>query len=233
MTLKILIPAAGAGRRMQAGINKQYLELAGQPVLAHTLRLFDQHPSVAEIWVISPPAEIDYCRSEIIARYGFKKITAVVAGGNERQESVRNGLVACGAQADDLILIHDGARPLLNPQLIDQVARAAREQGAAVVGVPVKDTIKQVAADQSILATPPRESLWQAQTPQAFRYEIILAAHEAACRRQFRGTDDASLVEWSGGRVVMVEGDSRNLKITTPDDLLLAEALLESPGKEL
>lgn len=232
MTLKILIPAAGAGRRMQAGINKQYLALAGQPVLAHTLRLFDQHPSVAEIWVIAPAAEIDYCRSEIIARYGFKKIAAVVAGGEERQDSVRNGLLDCCARLDDLVLIHDGARPLLNPQLIDRVACAARDHGAAVVGVPVKDTIKQVAVDHSVLATPPRESLWQAQTPQAFRYEIIFAAHEAAWRQQFRGTDDASLVEWSGGRVVMVEGDSRNLKITTPDDLLLAGALLGQSEKE-
>jgi len=220
-----LVPAAGSGRRMQADINKQYLELDGQPILAHTLRLFDGHPAVGEIWLVSPEAEIEYCRTEVVHRYGFSKVKGVVAGGTERQDSVRNGLLAIAAGASDLVLIHDGVRPLLTPRLINLVGDAALRNGAAIVGIPVKDTIKQV--DQgTFLSTPPRTSLWQARTPQAFRFDIILAAHEKAFREGYRGTDDASLVEWSGGKVVMVEGDGRNLKITTPEDLVLARALL-------
>jgi len=226
MKLTALIPAAGSGRRMQSGINKQYLELAGQPILAHTLRLFDEHPAVDGIWLIAPVAELDYCRTDVIERFGFCKIRGIIAGGAERQDSVRNGLRACQAAAEDLVLIHDGARPLLKRELIGQVASAASRSGAAVVGAPVKDTIKQVGDDRSIISTPPRDSLWLAQTPQVFRYEIILSAHEKAFREGYRGTDDASLVEWNGGKVVMVEGDYRNLKITTPEDLVLARALL-------
>jgi len=211
---------------MRAGVNKQYLELAGQPVLVHTLRLFEQHPAVAEIWVIAPASEVEYCRSEIVTRYDFAKVRGVVSGGAERQDSVRNGLLACQADPQELVLIHDGVRPLLTPGLVDLVAAAARQHGAAVVGAPVKDTVKQVSKDRVVTATPPRAGLWQAQTPQAFRYEIIRDAHDKAFHRGYRGTDDASLVEWAGGRVVMVEGDYRNLKITTPEDLVLAEALL-------
>jgi 2-C-methyl-D-erythritol 4-phosphate cytidylyltransferase len=211
---------------MLSGLNKQYLELAGQPILARTLRLFDDHPSVDGIWLIVPAAELVYCRTEVIERFGFSKIRGIITGGAERQDSVRNGLRACLAAPEDLVLIHDGARPLLNRDLIDLVSRAALNSGAAVVGAPVKDTIKQVGDDRTIVTTPPRASLWQAQTPQAFRYEIILAAHERAAKEGYRGTDDASLVEWIGGKVVMVEGDYRNLKITTPEDLVLARALL-------
>jgi 2-C-methyl-D-erythritol 4-phosphate cytidylyltransferase len=211
---------------MQAGVNKQYLELAGQPVLVHTLRLFEQHPAVAEVWVIAPATEVEYCRTEMVARYDFAKVRSVVSGGAERQDSVRNGLLACQADAHELVLIHDGVRPLLAPGLIDLVAAAALKHGAAVVGAPVKDTIKQVTKDRVVEATPPRATLWQAQTPQAFRYDIIREAHDKAFREGYRGTDDASLVEWAGGRVVMVEGDYRNLKLTTPEDLVLAEALL-------
>jgi 2-C-methyl-D-erythritol 4-phosphate cytidylyltransferase len=226
MRLTALIPAAGSGRRMQSGINKQYLELAGQPILAHTLRLFDEHPAVGGIWLIASAAELDYCRTEVVEHFGFSKIRGIITGGAERQDSVRNGLRACPAAPDELVLIHDGARPLLNRELIDRVASAASSFGAAVVGAPVKDTIKQVGDNRNIISTPPRDTLWLAQTPQAFRYEIILAAHEKAFREGYRGTDDASLVEWNGGTVVMVEGDYRNLKITTPEDLVLARALL-------
>lgn len=217
---------------MQAGINKQYLELAGQPILVHTLRLLENHPLVTEIWVITPEAEVAYCRNEVVARYRFDKVSGVVGGGAERQDSVRNGLLACRADGDDLVLIHDGVRPLLPSALLDRVGQAALLHGAAVIGIPVKDTIKRVAADGSILSTPRREELWQAQTPQAFRYAVIMAAHEKAYREGYRGTDDASLVEWAGGRVVMVEGDYRNLKITTPEDLVVAEALLEQAKEQ-
>jgi len=230
MELHVLIPAAGMGRRMGCSGNKQYLQLAGRPLLARTLALFEVSPLVASIRLVVPADEIDYCRREIVARYGCTKVTAVVAGGAERQDSVRLGLEAQPLDEAALVLIHDGARPLLDPALIAAVAAAAADTGAAIVAVPVKDTIKQVAAER-IVATPDRRCLWAAQTPQAFRYGLIRKAHRQALAAGFAGTDDASLVERLGRPVAVVAGNYRNLKITTPEDLLLAEALLAA-GEE-
>ena len=226
-----LIPAAGMGSRMQAGINKQYLQLGDRPLLAHTLAVFERHPAIDRVVVVVPAAEIDYCQRTVVAACGYTKVTAVVAGGAERQDSVRLGLDACGAHDDDLVLIHDGARPFLNAAQIDAVLAAAMDTGAALLGVPVKDTIKQVAAGR-VVCTPERGSLWQAQTPQAFRLGLIRTAHHQALRDDFRGTDDATLVERLGQPVAMVTGSYRNLKITTPEDLVLAQALLVTPGGE-
>jgi 2-C-methyl-D-erythritol 4-phosphate cytidylyltransferase len=227
MSATILVPAAGSGRRMGASLNKQYLLLAGEPILARTLTVFERHPQVTGIFVIAPPDEVAFCRTEIVDRFGLSKVREVVAGGAERQDSVRNGLLACGAAAEEIILIHDGVRPFLAAGVIDQVIAAAREVGGCVVGVPVKDTIKEVELNR-VAGTPDRRRLWQAQTPQAFPFRIITEAHEAARRDGFRGTDDASLVERLGGAVAMVEGSYRNIKITTPEDLVLARAFLES-----
>jgi len=226
MKLTVLVPAAGAGRRMQAGVNKQYLELQGRPILAHTLALFEQSQEVGAIWLVTSEAEIAYCRSEVVERYGFGKVRGIVAGGRERQDSVRNGLRACRAEDDGIVLIHDGARPCFDPALIGKLARRAAEIGACVVGVPVKETIKQVAGGQ-VVATPERQTLWLAQTPQAFRYRLILDAHERALADGFHGTDDASLVERDGHAVAMLEGDYHNIKITTPEDLAVARVLLQ------
>jgi len=231
MKATVLVPAAGMGRRMGTSVNKQYLDLAGRPVLAHTLDLFQQHPAIDSIYPILPADEIAFGHTEIVARYGIDKVRRIVAGGAERQDSVRNGLTALqedGAlAADDIVLIHDGARPLLDAELIPQIIAAAHQSGACIVAIPAKDTIKQV-QNRQILSTPDRSSLWQAQTPQAFRFELILSANENAEQTGFRGTDDASLVEHLGEPVTLLEGNSRNLKITTPEDLLIAEALLSS-----
>lgn len=229
MSVIVLVPAAGTGSRMRAAVNKQYLTLADRPILAHTLALFDSHFVVDRIHVIAPEAEIDYCRREVVERYDFDKVRSIVAGGPERQDSVRNGLLACGGEADDIVLIHDGARPFLSPALIPDVVATAARVGGCVVGVPVKDTIKEV-ADGMLVGTPDRQRLWQAQTPQAFRFAVIREAHERAEREGFRGTDDAALVERLGGSVAMIEGSYRNIKITTPEDLILARAFLASPG---
>ncbi len=229
MSVTVLIPAAGMGSRMGAAVNKQYLALADRPILAHTLELFDCHPRVEHIHVISPPAEIDYCRREVVERYGFGKIRELVAGGAERQDSVRNGLEACRAAAEDIVLIHDGVRPFLSASLIDRVIETADRIGACVVGVPVKDTIKEVAGGL-IERTPERRRLWQAQTPQAFRFGLIRRAHRLAREAGCLGTDDASLVERLGLPVAMVEGSYRNIKITTPEDLVLARAFLAGSG---
>lgn len=218
-----LIPAAGMGRRMQAAINKQYLQMDGRPILAHTLALFDGHPRIDRVIVISPADEIDFCRTGIVERFGFSSVQAVIAGGAERQDSVRNGLETCGAEADDIVLIHDGVRPLLPRRLIDDVIDTTCRSGACIVAVPVKDTVKSV-ENRLIVSTPDRRTLWLAQTPQSFRFSLIDAAYRRAAQEGFTGTDDASLVERIGQPVSVVEGSYRNIKITTPEDLVLARA---------
>jgi 2-C-methyl-D-erythritol 4-phosphate cytidylyltransferase len=222
-----LIPAAGMGKRMGANSNKQYLLLDGMPILAHTLRVFEQAPFIAGIYLVSPEQEIPFCQGEVVERYGFTKVRAIVAGGAERQHSVKNGLDAMrGIGEDDLVLIHDGVRPFVPVEVLQRAAAAADQFGGAVVAVPVKDTVK-VARDGIITSTPPREELWLAQTPQAFRYGLIRAAHEKAAAEGFLGTDDASLMEWLGWQLRVVMGDYRNIKITTPEDMILAEAFLK------
>jgi 2-C-methyl-D-erythritol 4-phosphate cytidylyltransferase len=223
----VLIPAAGLGRRMGASVHKQYLSLQGRPVLAHTLSIFEHHPRIDRIYIIAPADQIDYCRDDIVTPGGFRKVSGILAGGAERQDSVRLGLLGCGAEADDIVLIHDGVRPLFDGNCLDRVLRVIETQGSCVVGVPVKDTIK-VVQNGCAVETPERGKLWAAQTPQGFRYQKILAAHLAAERQGYYGTDDASLLEWQGEVVPVVEGDYRNIKITTPEDLQIAEVFLNS-----
>lgn len=233
MSVRVLIPAAGAGRRMEAGTNKQYLELAGRSVLARTLQVFEQHPLIDSITIIVSPAEVSYCKEEIVASGDFRKVTAVVAGGAERQDSVYCGLQECGAVDDDLILIHDGARPLISSVIIDRVIAKVQRCGACLTAVPVKDTVK-IVQDGCVVDTPDRATLWLAQTPQAFRYGLIRSAHDRAAAQGVRVTDDAQLAEWAGHTVQVVQGDYRNLKITTPEDLPIAERLLtEEKGAQL
>lgn len=225
-----IIPAAGTGRRMQAGVNKQYLLLAGRPILAHTLEIFATHPRIDRICLVLPAEEIDYCRSEIVERYGRGKACDIIAGGPTRQDSVGCGLLGCGAAIDDLVVIHDGARPLLSAVELDALLDAAAAVcGAATLGVPVKDTIKRVCHGE-IVETLERDQLWQVQTPQAFRFWLLLAAHSQARADNFSGTDDAMLVERLHHPVAMVAGSYRNIKITTPEDLAIASALLSIPG---
>jgi len=215
------------GKRMGAGQNKQYLLLDDLPILAHTLRVFQEAPFIDGIYLITPEQEIPFCQSDVVERYGFTKVRAVVAGGAERQHSVLNGLSAMtGLGPDDLVLIHDGVRPFVPLDLLQRAASAADQFGGAVVAVPVKDTVK-IVKDGIITATPPREELWLAQTPQAFRYGLIREAHEAAAAAGFLGTDDASLLERQGWPLHVVMGDYRNIKITTPEDMVLAQAFLQ------
>jgi 2-C-methyl-D-erythritol 4-phosphate cytidylyltransferase len=225
MNVTVLIPAAGSGRRMGTHLSKQYLEVAGRPILAHTLGLFQDHPKVDQIYVVASPDAVDFCREEIVERYAFSKVVAVVAGGEERQTSVHLGLQACAAADDDLILVHDGVRPLLTADCIDRLLPVAHRMGACVLAVPVKDTIKEVEAGV-VQSTPDRHRLWQVQTPQAFRAGLLRRAHQQAQRDGFLGTDDAVLVERLGEVVAVVAGDYRNFKITTADDLAIAQALL-------
>ncbi len=221
-----LIPAAGMGKRMGAGMNKQYLLLNGKPIVAHTIALFDNAPFIDDIYLVIPEPEILYCREQVVEHYRFAKVRRIVPGGAERQNSVLNGLRAMEEGGDDdLVLIHDGVRPFVPVHVLERALEVARLHDGALVAVPAKDTIKSV-ADGIVTGTPPRESLWLAQTPQAFRYGVIRAAHEIADAEGFLGTDDAMLVERLGKDVHVVLGDYRNIKITTPEDLILAEAFL-------
>lgn len=212
---------------MGAGYNKQYLTLDGMPIIAHTVRVFQEADCIDAIYLVSPEQEIPFCRSEVVERYGFSKVQAIVPGGAERQHSVHNGLRAMEEIApDDLVLIHDGVRPFVTAAMLEASVAAAQASGAAIVAVPVKDTVK-VVHDGVIAETPAREQLWLAQTPQAFRYGLIRAAHDEAAAVGFLGTDDASLLERQGKTVQVVRGDYTNIKITTPEDMILAEAFLK------
>jgi len=222
-----LIPAAGMGRRMGASMNKQYLLLDGKPILAHTLELFQNADCIDEIFVVVPAEEIEYCRIHLVEKYGLEKVRQIVAGGAERQNSVLNGLLALDCHADDLVLIHDGVRPFVPLAAVQRSIEMALEYDGALVAVPVKDTVK-VIKGAFVAATPAREALWFAQTPQTFRYKIILAAHKLAEAEGFIGTDDAALLERMNKKVHVVIGDYRNIKITTPEDLILAQAFLDA-----
>lgn len=224
-----LIPAAGMGKRMGASINKQYLQLDGMPIVARTISIFEKSPLIHAIYLIIPRDEIPYCRENVVGKYGFKKIAAIIPGGKERQNSVLNGLNAIYSESndDDIIIIHDGVRPMVTETMIAKSIETAQIADAALVAVPVKDTIK-VVENGIVTSTPNRETLWQAQTPQTFRFGIIYNAHCQAEKEAFIGTDDCSLVERIGKKVQIVSGDYRNIKITTPEDLVLAEAFLAS-----
>lgn len=228
-----LIPAAGMGKRMGASINKQYLMLDGMPIVARTISVFERSPLIDSIYLVIPAEEIPYCREHVVEACGFKKVAAIIPGGKERQNSVMNGLNAIREKADDddVVLIHDGVRPLVTEAILSESISVARIFDGALVAVPAKDTIK-VVTNGIVVATPPRDTLWQAQTPQSFRFGTIHAAHLAAEADGFTGTDDASLIERNGGKISIVRGDYRNIKITTPEDLILAEAFLAGTEKE-
>jgi len=220
-----IVPAAGSGSRMNREISKQYLRLAGRPVLVHTLQVLEACPGVDGLFVVVPPQDAASVRSGVIDPWNLKKVAAVIAGGRERQDSVRAGLDALGRDAQ-IVIVHDAVRPLIGVETVERCIREAAECGAVTVGVPVKDTVKEVAPDGRVLRTCDRSALWLTQTPQAFRRDILERAHREALRDGIRATDDTSLVERLGIAVRMIPGDYRNIKITTPEDLVIAEALL-------
>lgn len=223
----VLVPAAGLGRRMGGQVRKPYLQLQGLPVLVRTLRRFQCHPLVDEILVLVAADQVAHCRRDIVEAYGLTKVRTVLAGGAERQESVHLGLEALTAADEDIVVIHDGVRPLFAAEQLETLLAVARRDGACLLGVPVTDTIKEVADGRSV-ATPPRARLWAAQTPQLFRYGRILAAHRQAAQRGYQATDDAALLEWLGQPVTLVAGAAGNLKLTRPEDLVLADFLLRN-----
>jgi len=237
MKVVVIIPAAGLGTRMapvasvkKSVPSKQFSQLGGTPILIHTLRKFAATPEVSEICVALRANEIDGFRSRL-EKEGLQKKFEIVEGGEHRQQSVANAIAAIKAAPDDVILVHDAVRPFVTEQIIREVVQAAAKYGAAIAGMPAVDTVKQVERTPDgalIKATIPREKVVMAQTPQGFRYDVLKKAFDEAAADGFLGTDEASLVERSGHEVAVVMGSPKNIKITTPGDMELAEFYLKT-----
>ena len=228
MQVFVILPAAGLGTRMAGPQPKQFLSLAGIPILIHSLRAFAAVPRVTAIYVAVRKAEIERVEAQVW-EYGFAGRVHVVEGGDSRQESVSNALAALPAAEDDIVLVHDAVRPLIDAATIERTIEAVAQHGAAIVGMPAIDTIKQVertAHGALVTATIPREFVVLAQTPQGFRYGLLQKAVAEATADGFVGTDEASIVERAGLPVAVVPGSQVNLKITQPGDLELAEFYL-------
>lgn len=225
-----LIVAAGKGERMNWSVRKQYIPINSRPVIGHTLAVADACHGLQRIYLVIPEQDLEYCRNEIIPPLMLHKKVVCVAGGAERQISVYNGLKAMGGAPDDIVVIHDGVRPLIEPDHIQSAIDGASKWGACILGIPAFDTLKRVDDSGFIQQTIERSAIWMAQTPQAFRYGLIFKAHEQAAARGLTATDDASLVESAGITVKMVCGSRFNIKITTQEDLMMAKALLQIRG---
>ncbi len=222
-----IVLAAGRGRRMGSSVPKQFLALKGREVIYYSLKAFEDFDSVQDIILVTGPDMIEQCRREIVEKYGFTKVKAVIPGGSERSDSVYEGIKA--ASPSDYVMIHDGARPMIDTALLERCAEAMIKHGACIAAVPVKDTIKTV-RDGIVTDTPDRSVLYQVQTPQCFRYAWIEEAFRKAKAVNLQGiTDDAMVLEnTSEHTVAIAEGSYRNIKVTTPEDIPMAEALLES-----
>lgn len=221
-----IVLAAGQGKRMNSKIQKQFLEIQGHPVLYYSLRCFQESPLIRDMILVTGEDSISYCKKEIVEKYGFTKVSKVIAGGKERYDSVYAGLLAC--ENTDYVFIHDGARPFITEEILERGLAAVRETGACVVGMPSKDTIKLSDENGYVKETPDRSCVWNIQTPQIFEYALIRKAHERIRKTDMTGvTDDAMVVEQETGvRVRLSEGSYQNIKITTPEDLIIAEAFL-------
>lgn len=213
----VVIVAAGSGSRMKRDINKQFIKLDGKEIIAYTIEKFYKSEDIDDIVIVIKENEEKYFIENIINKYGFDNIK-LAYGGKERQDSVYNGIKKLNRNCE-IVLIHDGARPFVNEDIIKNSIEEAKENNAVVVGVPVKDTIKVVDSDGNIVDTPNRSLLWSVQTPQSFKYEIITKAYEYAYSNDYYGTDDAMLVEHIGYNVKMIQGSYDNIKITTEEDL--------------
>lgn len=218
-----IVLAGGQGHRMKSEIPKQYLLLEGKPILYYSLMAFEKS-SVDKIVLVTGEREIAYCRKEIVERYGLTKVRDIVAGGKERYHSVYAGLKSC--RDCKIVLIHDGARPFLTVEMIKQSIKGVRQYQACILGMPVKDTIKISDGNGYVKETPRREQVWMVQTPQSFEYHLINSAYQKLLEEGGQVTDDAMVVErFSGIAVRLIEGSYENIKITTPEDLVIANQI--------
>lgn len=220
-----IIVAAGRGERMRSAVAKQFIEIGGIPILARTLRVFARHPRVFQIGLVVLQQDMDFCRRRILPAMEGAPIQ-LIQGGARRQDSVHRGLAGL-AEPGKIVVIHDGVRPFVSPELIAACIDAAAESGACVAAIPASDTLKRVGPDNTVEQTVERDRIWLAQTPQAFDYELVKTAFDRAAADGFAGTDDASIVERTGRRVRVIPGSRYNMKITTPEDLEIAAQLVQ------
>ncbi len=227
MKCTAIVLAAGQGKRMNSKVQKQFLCIQGHPVLYYSLQCFEKCSWITDIILVTGKDEIDYCREQIVDKYNFQKVSAIVAGGKERYNSVYNGLMACNQT--DYVFIHDGARPFVTQEILQRGLECVKTKGACAAAMPSKDTIKIVNADKVVKSTPDRRFVWNVQTPQVFDYTLVTSSYAKVlvgdCSKI---TDDAMVVETYGDHeVVLYEGSYENIKITTPSDLVLAEEFVK------
>lgn len=221
-----LVPAAGMGKRMGKAVAKQFLPLGDRPMLAHTLLAFQRSSEIDEIIPILSEEDMETCLKDVIEAFHITKVRTLVVGGKERQDSVYNGLKKTDKDAS-VILVHDGVRPFVTPDMIRECVDAARKGECVAVGVPLKDTIKEVDVKGIVRQTLERSRLWAIQTPQAFPAKVLRKAYDESYKKKEYGTDDATLVERAGNKIRVIMGSYENIKITTPEDLILAEEILK------
>ena len=221
--ISAIVLAGGRGKRMNYHKSKQFIEIKGKPVLVYTLEKFIYNKSIDEVILVLPEDEVDYCKKEVLQKYSLK-VDRIVIGGKERQDSVFNALEAM--EKANIVLIHDGARPFISEKIIEEGIKYANIYGAAAPGVTPKDTIKIKTEDNISVDTPDRNTLVAVQTPQCFKYDEIYQCHRKIKEENAIVTDDTSVVERYGHKVYLYEGDYTNIKITTPEDLILAERLI-------
>ena len=225
MKTEVIVVAAGAGKRLNSKVPKALVLLKGKPLIAYSLKIFEAHPGIDGVVIVGTSG---FLSQFIHLTRSFKKVRAVVSGGVRRSDSVKCGLKAL-APDTDIVLVHDAARPFIDRAMIDRLMAALKKNRSAIVGVPVKCTVKRIERKSLVIKeTPSRDLLWEAQTPQGFHKDILLKAHARKFKEE--ATDDAILVERMGGKVKMVMGSYRNIKITTPEDIILAKQLLAGKG---
>ena len=221
-----LIPAAGMGKRMGKAVAKQFLPLGDKPMLAHTLLIFQRAAEIDEIIPVLSEEDMETCLRDIIEQYHITKVKTLVVGGKERQDSVANGLQKLDKDTS-IVMVHDGVRPFVTHEMIKESVDLAKKGECVVVGVPIKDTIKEVDDKGNVRHTLERSKLWAIQTPQTFPVKLLKKAYDDSRKRSICGTDDATLVERMGGKVRVIMGSYDNIKITTPEDLIVAEEILK------
>jgi len=222
-----LIAAAGKGQRMRGKMKKQFITLEGMPLLLYSLKAFEEFEGIEHMYLVLDEGDFEYCRGEIIQKYGITKVSQLIPGGERRQDSVWNGLKAMEGHCDTVI-IHDGARPFISHDILKRLTAAMKDVQAVVTAIPAQDTIKRVDGKGVVVDTLQRNTLFHIQTPQGFHYSIIKEAYKKALEEGIQGTDDAYFVERMGIRVKIIEGSSFNIKITTPEDIDLAHSILRS-----
>jgi len=225
MNVRAIIAAGGRGERMGGDLPKQFIQIKKKPVLAYTLENFEKCKLIDEIILVVPEEYVGLCSYKVVDVFNFRKIRKIISGGKERQDSVYKALLSLPGNTD-IVTIHDGVRPFISTEKIVKSIEMCQNDKAVILALPINETVKRV-EDKFVITTLDREKLWVAQTPQTFEYKLILEAYKKAMQDGFIGTDDSSLVEWIGFKVKVLEGEYENIKITTPEDLVLAERILE------